>query len=220
MTCWAKLFSGKKGGNIPMKINLPNKLTMIRAFLVPFFAFFMIYPLFGREHIAWSRIFAAAIFILASVTDFLDGKIARMKGLVTSFGKFMDPLADKFMIFAAILAITFSDFIFPAGQTLSQGFLKSVFFWNALIIIFRELMVTSLRLVVAGDSNIVIPANIWGKMKTVTQIVCVIVVLLEPITINLGGFLSLASILVSMFFTVFSGYIYIKGYWQYIDPTK
>lgn len=203
-----------------MKLNLPNKLTLIRALLVPFFVIFMIYPIFGSDHITWSRIFAAAIFILASLTDFFDGKIARMRGLVTSFGKFMDPLADKFMIFAALIAILFSDYIFPAGQTLSQGLLGNIFFWMSLIIIFRELTVTSLRLVVSGDANIVIPANIWGKMKTVSQIICIIVVILEPIISRLGGFISLVSMLVAAFFTVFSGYKYVRGYWKYIDPTK
>jgi len=203
-----------------MKLNLPNKLTLIRAVLVPFFIIFMIYPIFGSDHITWSRIFAAAIFILASLTDFFDGKIARMRGLVTSFGKFMDPLADKFMIFAALIAVLFSNFIFPTGQTLSHGLLSNVFFWMSIIIIFRELTVTSLRLVVSGDANIVIPANIWGKMKTVSQIVCVIVVILEPIVSKLNGFLSLISMIVTTFFTVFSGYKYLKGYWKFIDPTK
>ncbi|NCA68463.1 MAG: CDP-diacylglycerol--glycerol-3-phosphate 3-phosphatidyltransferase [Clostridia bacterium] len=203
-----------------MKLNLPNKLTLIRAVLVPFFIIFMIYPIFGTDHITWSRIFAAAIFILASLTDFFDGKIARMRGLVTSFGKFMDPLADKFMIFAALIAVLFSAFIFPTGNILSHGLLSNVFFWMSIIIIFRELTVTSLRLVVSGDANIVIPANIWGKMKTVSQIICIIVVILEPIVSQLGGFLSLISMLVATFFTAFSGYKYIKEYWKYIDPTK
>lgn len=203
-----------------MKLNLPNKLTLIRAILVPFFVIFMIYPIFGSDHITWSRIVAAAIFILASLTDFFDGKIARMKGLVTSFGKFMDPLADKFMIFAALIAVLFSDYIFPEGQTLSRGLLSSIFFWMSLIIIFRELTVTSLRLVVSGDANIVIPANIWGKMKTVSQIICILIVILEPIISKLNGFLSLIAMIVATFFTVFSGYKYVKEYWRFIDPTK
>ncbi len=206
---------------IKMKLNLPNKLTLIRALLVPFFVFFMIYPIFGSSHVTWSRIVAAAIFILAAITDFVDGKIARKCGLVTRFGKFMDPLADKFMVFAALLAIIFSDFIIPTGETLSHGFLKNVFFWMSLIIIFRELMVTSLRLVVASsDQQIVIPANIWGKLKTVSQMVCIVTVILEPIVLPLGGFLSLIMMIVTTAFTIFSGYKYVIGYWQYIDPTK
>lgn len=81
-----------------MKLNIANKLTLARIVLVPFFAFFIIYPVFTYEHTTWSRIIAAAIFILAAITDFLDGKIARKKQIITHFGKFMDPLADKFMI--------------------------------------------------------------------------------------------------------------------------
>ncbi len=203
-----------------MKLNLPNKLTLLRALLVPFFVIFMIYPISGSNHLTWSRFVAAAIFILAALTDLFDGKIARMRGLVTSFGKFMDPLADKLMIFAALIAVLFSDYIFPTGQTISKEFLGNAFFWMSLVIIFRELTVTSLRLVVVGDANIVIPANIWGKMKTVTQIICVLVVILEPIVAQLGGFLSLLSMAVATFFTVFSGYKYVKGYWKYIDPNK
>lgn len=203
-----------------MKLNLPNRLTVIRALLVPFFLIFMIYPVFGEENDTWTRIVAASIFLLAAFTDFFDGQIARKRGLVTSFGKFMDPLADKFMILAAQIAVLFSGFIFPTGQTLSRALLSGVFFWMTVVVIFRELTVTSLRLVVSGDSNIVIPANIWGKMKTVTQIVCIAVVILEPIVLNLNGFLSLLSMIVATFFTVFSGYVYVKVYWKYIDPTK
>jgi CDP-diacylglycerol--glycerol-3-phosphate 3-phosphatidyltransferase len=188
--------------------------------LVPFFVFFIIYPVFGSEHITWSRIVAAAIFILAALTDFLDGKIARMRGMVTSFGKFMDPLADKFMVFAALIAVLFSNIIFPEGQTLSKGFLSNVFFWMSLVIIFRELMVTSLRLVVSGGANIVIPANIWGKMKTVSQIACIIVVILEPVISKTGGFLSLITMIVTIFFTIFSAYTYVKKYWVHINPAK
>ena len=77
-----------------MKLNIANKLTLARIVLVPFFAFFIIYPVFTYEHTTWSRIIAAAIFILAAITDFLDGKIARKKQIITHFGKFMDPLAD------------------------------------------------------------------------------------------------------------------------------
>lgn len=84
-----------------MKLNIANKLTLARIVLVPFFAFFIIYPVFTYEHTTWSRIIAAAIFILAAITDFLDGKIARKKQIITHFGKFMDPLADKFNDFGS-----------------------------------------------------------------------------------------------------------------------
>ena len=202
------------------KLNLPNKLTLLRAVLVPFFVFFMVYPTFGQEHETWSRIVAAAIFILAAVTDFLDGIIARKRQLITRFGKFMDPLADKFMVFAALLAINFSNYVFPADSTVPPELLKNLFFWMSLVIIFRELMVTSLRLVVAsGEQQIAIPANIWGKVKTVSQMICISAVILEPIVLPLGGFLSLILMIAATGLTIFSAYIYIRQYWQYIDPT-
>ncbi|NLN55913.1 MAG: CDP-diacylglycerol--glycerol-3-phosphate 3-phosphatidyltransferase [Clostridiales bacterium] len=203
-----------------MKLNLPNRLTLIRAVLVPFFIAFMIYPFFGEDNILWSRLISAAIFGLAAFTDFLDGNIARKRGLVTSFGKFMDPLADKFMIFAALIAILYSGFIFPEGGIVPTAILSNVFFWMSLIIIFRELTVTSLRLVVSGDANIVIPANRWGKIKTVSQIATILVVILEPLIKVTGGVMSLASMIITAFFTLFSGYTYVKDYWKYIDPTK
>ena len=203
------------------KLNLPNKLTLLRAVLVPFFVFFMVYPVFGTEHEAWSRIVAAAIFILAGITDFLDGVIARSRQLITRFGKFMDPLADKFMVFAALLAINFSSFVFPAESKVPDWLLENVFFWMSLVIIFRELMVTSLRLVVvSGEQQIVIPASIWGKIKTVSQMICISVVILEPIALPLGGYLSLIAMIVTTAFTLFSAYQYIRRYWQYIDPAN
>lgn len=204
-----------------MKMNLPNRLTTIRAILVPFFVFFMVYPVFGEDNILLSRAVSTAIFSLAALTDFLDGKIARKYGLITRFGKFMDPLADKFMVFAALFAISFSPFMLKGYGCVSDSVIKSMFMWMSLIIIFRELMVTSLRLVVsAGEQKIVIPANIWGKAKTVSQIFCVIFVITEPLYGFSGGVISFVFIIITAFFTVFSGATYIKAYWKYIDPSK
>ena len=202
------------------KLNLPNKLTLIRAVLVPFFVFFMVYPIFGIENATWCRIVAASIFVLAGATDFLDGRIARKRKLVTRFGKFMDPLADKFMVFAALIAINFSGYVFPDNTSVSTVLLKNLFFWMSIIIVFRELMVTSLRLVVAsGEQQIAIPANIWGKIKTLSQMVCITVVILEPIAFPLGGYPSLVLMVITTVFTLFSAYTYIRQYWRYIDPT-
>ena len=202
------------------KINLPNKLTILRGILVPFFVFFMVYPVFDNGNEFWARIVSAAIFIIAAITDFLDGRIARSRKLGTLFGKFMDPLADKFMVFAALIAINFSGYIFPADSEMSAKVLKNLFFWMSIVIVFRELMVTSLRLVVAsGEQQIAIPANIWGKIKTVSQMLCIIVVILEPLLLPSEGFVSLVLMIVTTAFTLFSAYTYIREYWKYIDPT-
>ena len=154
-----------------MKLNIANKLTLARIVLVPFFAFFIIYPVFTYEHTTWSRIIAAAIFILAAITDFLDGKIARKKQIITHFGKFMDPLADKFMIFGALIAICASDFIIADDLTVPHWLLYNVFLWSTLAVVFRELAVTSMRLVVSRESGVVVAANMLGKIKTVSQFV-------------------------------------------------
>lgn len=206
-----------------MKLNIPNKLTLTRIILVPIFMIFMIYDfgLSDEGKYAWPRIISASIFILAAITDFLDGKIARSRKLITNFGKFMDPLADKFMIFGAMTAICFSYYALPA----SGGFYRNFFFWATSIIIFRELAVTSMRLVASTTSGVVIAANFLGKIKTVSQIICVVVVMLEPVLFNHEIFyeyrlLSIISTIVAVVFTVLSGINYIKGYWSSLNTEE
>ena len=131
-------------------MNLPNKLSMLRIILAPVFLFFLIYN-FVPYHALW----ALLVFLVASYTDHLDGKIARARGIVTSFGQFLDPLADKVLIVSALVCF-------------SVMRLCSV--WVPLIVLLREFSVTSLRLV-AVESGKVIAANRWGKMKTVSQII-------------------------------------------------
>ena len=114
-------------------------------------------------------IIGVALFIIASVTDMLDGKIARKHNLITDFGKFIDPLADKFMVIGALLVI-----LYKYEQ------IRPLFIWAVIIVVFRELAVTSIRLVASSSSGIVIAANWLGKIKTVTQIVCVCCVIIEP----------------------------------------
>ena len=128
-------------------MNLPNKLTVIRIILTPFFLAAMLIE-FPYHYLA-----AALIFIVASLTDMLDGKIARKRNLITTFGKLCDPLADKMLATAALLAFMELD-------------LCSV--WIVMIILTREFLVTSFRLV-ASAQGVVIPAGIWGKLKTATQ---------------------------------------------------
>lgn len=200
-----------------MKLNTPNKLTIFRIILIPFFMVFLLYPIFGESGEIWCRIISAFIFIVASVTDFLDGHLARKNGQVTNFGKFMDPLADKFLIFGAVVAILASDFAVADSTFISREILYQTFLWAGIIVIFRELAVTSMRLVVNNASGIVVSASMLGKIKTNTQIVCVCCMILEPILLPfLGNLLSFIACIVMTVFTLWSGFSYLKAYWPYI----
>ncbi len=205
-------------------MNLPNKLTLGRIIVIPFFVFFLTYNLFDDPNI--SRIISAVLFIGASVTDFLDGYLARSRNLITDFGKFMDPLADKFLILGAMFAICFSGYIFDYDfigfdTTFSSDIIRHLFFWTAIVVVFRELAVTSMRLVVVKSSGAVIAASSLGKIKTVTQIVAVSAVMLEPVILPfLCGWLTLLSTVAMLFFTILSGVSYIKSYWKFIDTNK
>ncbi len=193
-----------------MKLNLPNKLTLIRCVLVPVFLAVLLFP----ENTFVACLGSAALFGIASYTDMLDGKIARRDNLITNFGKFMDPLADKLLVFGALLGILcrFEN-------------IRPVFVWCAFIVIFRELAVTSMRLVVSGASGKVIAAKMIGKVKTVIQIVAVLFILLEPVAMELCAFwtvpvVSYVSMVAMALITLISGIDYIKSYWEFIDPTK
>lgn len=197
-----------------MKLNLPNKLTVLRIILVPLCMIFILYPIGGE---AVSRIIASALFLLTALTDLADGKIARARNLVTNFGKFLDPLADKFMIFGALLAICSSDM---------YAYFRSVFVWVSAIIILRELGVTSIRLVASGSDKAVIAASYLGKLKTTFQCVAVMAIILEPVLIKpfLPEYniyiLSYVCTALMLLFTVWSGVDYIKTYWKYINPNN
>lgn len=205
-------------------MNLPNKLTLGRILVIPFFVFFLTYNLFDNPNI--SRIISAVLFILASVTDFLDGYLARSRNLITDFGKFMDPLADKFLVLGAMFAICFSGYIFDYDaigfETLVPvEVIRHLFFWTAIVVVFRELAVTSMRLVVVNSSGAVIAANNLGKIKTVTQIIATSAVMLEPVILPFcQGVFTLIATSAMMFFTVISGYNYIKSYWKFINTNK
>lgn len=200
-----------------MKLNLPNKLTLIRIILVPVFMVFLCGIIPGISSNV-NLIISAAVFIVASLTDMLDGKIARARGLITDFGKFMDPLADKFLVFGALLGILVN----PEFESI-----RSVFIWAATIVIFRELAVTSLRLVIAGKDGLVIAASWLGKVKTVTQISCICSVILEPVIFGswCGFFavykpLTWVTMAAMVVMTLWSGIDYIRAYWKFIDPEK
>lgn len=208
-------------------MNLPNKLTCLRMIMIPFFLFFLVFPdIFPTENsFLISRIVAAVLFVLTAFTDMLDGKIARKYNLVTDFGKFMDPLADKLMVFGAMFGVLVLNREDPAligyevfGISSAELFTR-IFVWCAFIIVFRELAVTSMRMVVSSAEGIVIAANIFGKVKTVSQIIGIVVIIIEPII--WGGLVaSYVMLAIMVFSTLFSGFSYFKAYWPYINSNK
>lgn len=140
-------------------MNLPNKLTVLRVLMVPFFVFFMLTDA-GSPANKW---IALVLFCAASLTDMLDGKIARARNLVTNFGKFMDPLADKLLVCSAMICLI------PSGKLEA---------WFVIVIIAREFIISGFRLV-ASDNGIVIAASYWGKFKTVSQMAMIIVLIAD-----------------------------------------
>ncbi len=201
-------------------MNLPNKLTIIRILMVPVFLFFGLFRFPGEYGEVISRLLAAFIFMAAALTDFADGKIARKYNLITNFGKFMDPLADKFLIFSAIL-VFISSKMYHLGDALHIALVIS-----GSIVIFRELAVTSLRLVVMSSPNpVVIAASWYGKAKTFSQCIWAATVMIEPVLMHFIGFwnipvLTWGTTVVMTILTVFSGVDYIKSYWSYLDPNQ
>ena len=137
-------------------MNTPNKLTMLRVILIPFFVFFMLSSVAGEA----GKWIALAIFVVASLTDTLDGYLARRDNLVTNFGKFMDPLADKLLVCSAMICLV------------EMGRLSA---WIVIIIIGREFIISGFRLI-ASDNGIVIAASYWGKIKTVCQIMIILLI--------------------------------------------
>lgn len=134
-------------------MNLPNKLTVLRVIMIPFFVFFMMVDIIP----GFTKWIALAIFIIASFTDMFDGRLARKYGLITDFGKFMDPLADKLLVCSALICLVSN---------------KSLAAWMAIIIISREFIISGLRLI-ASDNGVVIAASNWGKFKTVFQMIMI-----------------------------------------------
>lgn len=197
-------------------MNLPNKLTMLRLILVPFYVFFLLMP--GIPH---HYLWALLIFAAASYTDHLDGKIARKYNMITDFGKFADPLADKILIFAALACFIELNLVSCVVLIITAA---------------REFAVTSVRLAAAGKGE-VIAANIWGKLKTVSQMAAVLVVMLLQYLLELHSmgvlhfdhaaavqmwFNITGQILlwISVFFTIISGINYLACNFEYIKNAK
>ena len=145
-------------------MNLPNKLTMFRVILIPFFVVFMLVDI-----TLYDKWIALAIFIIASLTDLLDGKIARKYNLVTNFGKFMDPLADKILVCSALICLVALDKI-PA--------------WMVIVIIAREFIISGFRLI-ASDNGVVIAASYWGKFKTTFQMIMICLMIADIAAISM-----------------------------------
>lgn len=162
-------------------MNLPNKLTILRMCMIPFFVFFMESSVFGDA----DKYIALVIFIVASLTDMLDGKIARKYNLVTNFGKFMDPLADKLLVCSALICL--------AGRIPE---------WIIIVIISRELIISGFR-TIAADNGIVIAASYWGKIKTVCQMVMIIWLILD-LSFSLYTIVGNVLIYVSVILTIIS----------------
>lgn len=171
-------------------MNLPNKLTLLRIILVPIFMTFLF---LGKDYPGYTFL-AAITFSIAAMTDGLDGYLARKNKIITKFGKIVDPLADKLLITAALIA-------FVAMKEISA--------WAAIIIIGRELAVTGLR-VIAASEGIVISASKWGKAKTILQITAIISVIVDPYIIKLPYNLAHILIWAAVVVTIYSGYIYFK----------
>lgn len=193
-------------------MNLPNKLTLFRIILVPIMVIVSFFDIPGSFlGISTTMWIMELIFIIASITDKLDGYLARKNNQVTNFGKFLDPIADKILVVAAMILFV------------EMGRLPA---WIPIIVIFREFAVSGYRLIAVQNSGKVIAANVWGKLKTVTQMIAIILMFLttqpyfafvnSALTyMTTGDFVMtiLASIFmtVSVIATIFSGYEYLKG---------
>ncbi|MCY7770331.1 CDP-diacylglycerol--glycerol-3-phosphate 3-phosphatidyltransferase [Bacillus haynesii] len=191
--------------------NLPNKITLSRIALIPVFMVIMLVPFqwgsvsFGSESIPVTHLIGALLFIFASVTDWVDGYYARKLNLVTNFGKFLDPLADKLLVSSALIILVHYH-LAPA--------------WMAIVIISREFAVTGLRLVLAGTGEVV-AANMLGKVKTWAQIIAISALLLHNLPFELVSFpFGSLALWVAVFFTVVSGWDYFAKNWEALKTSN
>ena len=178
-------------------MNLPNKITMFRVFMIPFFVFFML-----TDYVPYSKYNALGIFIVASLSDTLDGYIARKYNLISNFGKFMDPLADKLLVSSALICfISNPDSKMPV--------------WGVIVIISREFIISGFRLV-ASDAGVVLAASWWGKIKTIVQMLMSILLIAD-----FGGevmnIIELVFIYAAIALTVISLVDYLVKNWHVMD---
>lgn len=189
-------------------MNISNKLTVFRMILVPILILFLLWDV-----ISYRFIISMIIFIIASISDHFDGKLARKYNQITDFGKFLDPLADKILVMSAFICF------------IELRFIHAI---PVIILLMREFLITSLRLV-AKDSGKVISANIWGKVKTVSQIVAIIIILSSACSYELFGInfyydykniffiINEFSIWISVIFSILSAIIYMKNNIEFIS---
>ena len=191
-------------------MNLPNKLTVLRIILTPLFMLSLVWQF------PYHYIVALFVFIFASLTDFFDGKIARQQGIVTDFGKFLDPLADKMLTTSAFLGFI----VLHIGDGAV---------WIAFIVLFREFLVSSLRLVAVSSGGKVIAANIWGKLKTVTQMIAIIYAIAAeqfigfvdiPVLTLVLRSLTTVFLWISAVICIISGAIYLIDNIKFINSSK
>ncbi|MEW9676649.1 CDP-diacylglycerol--glycerol-3-phosphate 3-phosphatidyltransferase [Lentibacillus sp. L22] len=192
-------------------MNIPNRITLSRICLIPIFIILLSVPFhwgewqMGETVLPVVDFVAALLFIVASTTDWIDGNYARKHHLVTNLGKFLDPLADKLLVSAALILLVEMD-LAPA--------------WVVIIIISREFAVTGLRLVAAGE-GIVLAASKLGKLKTVTQLVAIILLLLHNFPFAFVNFpFDMVMLYVALFFTILSGYDYFAKNWNVMRDSK
>lgn len=192
-------------------MNIPNKITVSRILLIPVFIILMSIPFdwgewqIGESRLPLSHFAAALLFIIAAATDWIDGHYARKYNLVTNLGKFLDPLADKLLVSAALIILVEMG-VAPA--------------WVVIIIISREFAVTGLRLVAAGE-GIVLAAGSMGKLKTATQMIAIAVLLLHNFPFSYIGFpFGIIMLYISLFFTVYSGVEYFIKNWHVMRDSK
>ncbi len=191
-------------------MNVPNKLTIVRIILTPIFLALLLLD-FDFHYLA-----ALVVFSVASYTDYLDGKIARKEGIVTNFGKFLDPLADKMLTTSALLGFM--------ALNIGKGTV-----WITFIVLFREFLVSSLRLVAVSSGGKVIAANIWGKLKTVSQMVAIIFAMAAkqfgelfnfPVVNNILSIATTVLLWISAVLCVISGAIYLIDNKDFVDSSK
>lgn len=192
-------------------MNLPNKITLFRIFLIPIFMIFMLVPFnWGDTHflgvdISVAQLIGGLIFIFASITDWIDGFLARRLNLVTNFGKFLDPLADKLLVSAALIILV--------EMNLAAS-------WIVVIIISREFAVTGLRLILAGTGEVVAAGNL-GKIKTWAQIVAISSLLLNNPIFEMWNIpFGTIALWVAMIFTIWSGVEYFQKNWSVFKESK
>lgn len=201
-------------------MNTPNKLTVARIIATPVFMATMLIDF------PYHYTVALFLFIAASLTDMIDGKMARKYNLVTDFGKFLDPLADKMLTTAAFLGFMYVYGVLDGAENTTYGIQMTVILF---IVLFREFMVSSLRLVTVSSGGKVVAANIWGKLKTVSQMVGIVFAILAYALVVDFGLISFKSvfdiIIMSIFWIsavlcIISGLIYLMASKEYIDPSK